>query len=82
MISAGRAIGQHDRPADPERAGPVDPRRLLHAGRDRLEELLMMNTPAASASSGTISAGVGVVDPELVDDQELRDQQHHVRAPP
>ena len=37
----------------------------------------MMNTPAASTSSRTVSSGVVVVHPELPDHQELRDQQHN-----
>ena len=44
--------------------------------RDRLEDCFMMNTPVASTSSGRISAGVAVVEAELLEHQELRDQQH------
>ncbi len=67
---------QHDRPVDAEDAGAVDPRGLLDADGDRLEEVLHDEDAGGVDEERDDHAVVRVVDPELADHQELRDQEH------
>ncbi len=74
--------GQHDRPEHAEGARAVDARLLLDRDGDRLEEVLHDEHARRVHEQRHDHARVGVVDAELVEHQELRDQQHHCRARP
>ena len=76
-MSAGRAIGSTtDQNTRKVPAPSIRACSSTLTGIDS-KKFFMMKTPAASTSSGRIMPGVRVVHAELVDDEELRDEQHH-----
>ena len=76
VIERGPRHRQHDRPVDAEDAGAVDPGGLLDARGDRLEEVLHDEDAGGVDEERDDHPVVRVVDPELADHQELRDQEH------
>ena len=76
VISAGRAIGST---TDQKiRNVPAPSMRACSSTDTGIDskKFFMMKTPAASTSSGRIMPGVRVVDAELVEHEEPRDEQH------
>ena len=70
---------QHDRPERAEDSRAIDSRLLLDGDRDRLEEVLHDEHAGGIDEQGDDHSRVRVVHAELVDDEELRNQQHHAR---